>query len=67
MLNKAVIASECESLTRGAEAGLEVSNGGVISPWLVKELLIDCKVLVRFEVELLFTDEMAWQPAVVVP
>ena len=64
---KAGIASESESLTLGAEAGLEIPNGGAIPPWLVEELLIDCKVLVRFEVQLLFTDEIAWQPGVVLP
>jgi hypothetical protein len=55
---KMAIASESESLTRGTEVGLEVSNGGVIPPRLVEELFIDCIVLVRFEVELFVADEM---------
>src|SRR5947208_16193410 len=43
---KMAIASESKPLTRDAEVGLEVSNGRVIPPRLVEELVIDCKVLV---------------------
>jgi hypothetical protein len=49
---RVAIASKCERLTRGADVGFGVSNGGVVPRRLVVGLFIDCMVLVRIEVEL---------------
>ena len=53
---RVAIASKSECLTRGAEVGFEVSNGGVAQHRLVVVLFIDCIVLVRIEVELFMVD-----------